>query len=650
MIGVCLLAMLSTTSFAAITRAPSTNSTSRSTPLSISPKLRKALIEALNNYDPEDSTEVADETTTFSTTTDEIEAETTTDTPTFIKIHTFSIDGDNSNENEVIKTIIITRPKTTLTPPKTEEDQVQIKFGKSPDPINEESDKSDNAQQVRSVESRKSLNSSVDKKEEKPKKKASEKAVTKTPVIPLITTPSTVATSSTNADGKNVEKVAKDGVKIQQAPLLAAFTVQQDANGHSQKVISLLRNPQVGKLNKYKDALSSETMNINRKLFELANTQSTADGKRIVNLQFRASQPESTQTFTTTTSTIRPTSLASSLAPSDPSREIIKSFEDKQRLLEEQIRLLTARQREQDEIIRRHHLLQDQISRQKFEQQRIQFEEDQRQRQFEDQRRRQRAEQEQQVQRQQIIQAQIAQQPQAQALIAPPSNTISNVQVIPSIPIGHTVGISVEQQPPFKDAIEFHPESPNLQKTIQRFQFRQFQQQQQRNNAAFTQPQQQQNQQTIIQKVEVQQLPASSLPTNLELPLRNAQTFNQISSLPTTLELPQKQFQQFSNQNVLQPLADVAAQSQTRPRVFRNDALQTGNHGFNTNNNNVFIQQQPLRSLDQSIDNQLFNQFLQHGISTRSAEDFRIISKILSYNHGTDPNINQQLLFANTQG
>lgn len=391
----------------------------------------------------------------------------------------------------------------------------------------------------------------------------------------------------------------------------------------------------------------------------LANAQSSVEGKRIVNLQFRASQPD----FSTTTSTtIRSTSLlpvTSSLAPSDPSREIIKSFEEKQRLLEEQIRLLQARQREQDEIIRRHHLLQDQISRQKFEQQRIQYEEEQRQRQLEDQRRRQRAEQEQQVQRQQQIQAQISQQPQAQALIAPPSQTSTSVQLVPSIPIGHTVGISVEQQPPFKDAIEFHPESPNLQKTIQRFHFRQFQQQQQRNSAAFNQqqPQNQQNQQTIIQKVEVQQLPvASQLPTSLELPLRNAQAFNQqqqqqqVSALPTTLELPQKQFQQFSsNQNVLQPLTDIVPQAQTRPRVFRNDALQTGNHGFN-NHNNVFIQQQPLRQLDQSIDNQLFNQFLQHGISTRSAEDFRIISKILSYNHGTDSNVNQQLLFANTQG
>jgi hypothetical protein len=249
MIGVCLLALLSTT-FAAITRAP-LNSTQRSTPLSISPKLRKALIEALNNYDGEDSTEereVGDETTTLSTTTEEIDADTTTDNPSFIKIHTFSIDGDNSNENEVIKTIIITRPKTTLTPPKplANDDQVQIKFGKTLDPLNEESDKNNNVQQVRSVESRTPANN-TEKKVEKPKKKASEKAITKTSIIPSITTPRSFDTVTTNADGKNVEKVVKDGVKIQQAPLLAAFTVQQDANGNAQKVISLLRDPQLGK-------------------------------------------------------------------------------------------------------------------------------------------------------------------------------------------------------------------------------------------------------------------------------------------------------------------------------------------------------------------------------------------------------------------
>lgn len=266
MIGVCLLAtlMLTTTSFAAITRSPlaTNSSTSRTTPLTISTKLRKALIEALNSYDTaEDSTEsIDDEATTLSSTeiNDIVEASTTTENPSsVIKIHTFSIDGDNSDENEVIKTIIITRPKTTLTPPKQlqsldedEDDQVQIKFGKSPDPVAVgESDNSDNLQQVRSVESRNSLNTAADEKKgtttTATKKKAAEKAPTTTPSI----TTTTIATVANNApaDGEKVSN-NKDEVKIQQAPLLAAFTVQQDANGKPHKVISLLQKTDLGEL------------------------------------------------------------------------------------------------------------------------------------------------------------------------------------------------------------------------------------------------------------------------------------------------------------------------------------------------------------------------------------------------------------------
>lgn len=265
MIGVCLLAtlMLTTTSFAAITRGPlaTNSSTSRTTPLTISTKLRKALIEALNSYDTaEDSTEsIDDEATTLSSTeiNDITEASTTTEHPSsVIKIHTFSIDGDNSDENEVIKTIIITRPKTTLTPPKQlqsldedDDDQVQIKFGKSPDPVAVgESDNSDNLQQVRSVESRNSLNTAADDEKKgtttaATKKKAAEKAPTTTPSI----TTTTIATVANNApaDGEKVTN-NKDEVKIQQAPLLAAFTVQQDANGKPHKVISLLQKTDLG--------------------------------------------------------------------------------------------------------------------------------------------------------------------------------------------------------------------------------------------------------------------------------------------------------------------------------------------------------------------------------------------------------------------
>ena len=618
MIGVCLVALVSC-ALAVVTKPPPTNeeTATPATAITINPKLRIALLEALNSYDGEDSTEVGnDESTTSGVTSD---FEDITNKP-FVKIHTFAIDGDKSDENEVIKTIIITRPRTTLTPPKNpsreisnRQDQVAINFDKSTDPVNAENDASISIHLARSVESSNSVNSS-DRKEEKPKKKASEKSVTK-PITPQTTT-TTLPPPVTNADGQNIEKVAKNDVKILQAPLLAAFTVQQDVNGQSKKVISLFKNPQENDVNQ----------------------------KRIFNMEFKASQPVPT--------------VAPTLAPSttiqfqneNSNQQLLSAFELKQRQLEQQIRFLQARQREQDEIIRRHQLLQDQQSRQNFvEQQRSRFEDEQRQRQKyeEDQRQRQRYEQEQQILLRQQ-QAQALQQPQTQPLQAPPSPS-ANVQFIPSIPIGHTVGISVEQQLPFKGPFEFNTDRPENQKTFsqfqQQFQLRQFQRQQQpfqqQQQQIFQQQQRnsgfnlQQSAQPLIQQHEVQQLP-----TTQELPLRSAQNFIQFTQLPINLELPQKPFQTFNSQPlaVLPSITESDPQTQPRTRVFRQDASQTGNFGFN-DFGNFQIQQQQLNPVDAALDNQLQNLFQQSGINTRSAEDFRIISKILSSNHGVPNNV-----------
>ena len=595
----CLLAVLSS-ALAAITKAPTRGtSATEANPITIDPKLRKALLEALTSYGGDESTEaVDDETSTYGSTTEED----TTDSPTFVKIHTFAIDGDKSDENEVIKTIIISRPRTTLTPPKEQvtnsiDDEVAIKFGKTPDPVSDkETDESDNIQIVRSIEAK-----SSNVKEEKPKKKASEKSVTK-PITPFTTTTTTLPPPVTNSDGENIEKV--ENVNIQTAPLAYSFTVQQDINGRPNNVFPLFKNQ------------------INEKK---ANPLPT----------------------------VAPTTIQASTTTVNTNQQLLSSFEYKQRQLEDQIRFLQARQREQDEIIRRHQLVQDQQSRQqqlqdqqnRQQQQRNNFEEELRQRQRfdEDQRQRQRFDQEQAfLLRQQQAQQQV-QQPQT-SLLAPVSSS-GNVQFIQSIPIGHTVGISVEQQLPFKGPSEFNPDQPELQKSFQQlqqnFQFRQFQQQQQR-NAAFNQ--QLPVAQALIQKQEVQQLPGiTQLPTNLETPVRSAQNFVQFTPLPTALELPLKPFQTFNSAplTILPSITEIAPQGQQRNRVFRQDASQTGNFGFN-DGRNFQIQQQQLNPVN-SIDAQLQNLFHQSGISTRSAEDFGIISKVLSLNHGV-PN---EYLFAN---
>jgi hypothetical protein len=602
MIGICLLALLSCT-MAAITQSPPTTQSqiAQAAAVTINPKLRRALLEALSSFDGDDSTESDEETTTSSNLGD---LEDVTNNPSFIKVHSFAIDGDKSDENEIIKTIIISRPRTTLTPPKpTLSDDVEINFEKTPDPINSVGINSQNIQQARSVETRLTLNG--EKKEEKQaKKKASEKSVTK-PIAPTTTT-TTLPPPVTNADGENIEKVEKNDVKIFQAPLLAAFTVQQDVNGQPNKVISLFKNPQHKK-------------------------QPEVTTSRIINMEFRPSQPE--------VSTSAPIQTpVTTVQAQTQNAQLISVFEQRQRQLEEQIRILQAKQREQEEIIRGHRI--EQQNRLRIEQQQVQL----RFQQPPAQQVQPPIQQVQQpIQQQQVIQQQIAQpiqqqqiqqvqqpiqqqqviQPVAQTLVAPPSPNV-NVQFIPSIPLGHTVGISVEQQLPFKGPAEFNPDKPNFQKSFhqrqQQFQFQQFQQQQAVNQGFANQQQ------------------VSQLPNNLELPVRQPQEFRTFTNLPTHLELPQRQFQTFNSAplSVLPSLTEVVPQTQSRNRVFRNDALQTGNFGVN-------IQRQQLVPVEQNFDSQLQNLLIQSGISPRSTEDFRIISKVLSLNHG----IPNELLFNN---
>lgn len=596
MIGICILATaLLSCSLAAIIQSPPTTSpqVTQAATVTINPKLRRALLQALSNFDGEDSTESDEETTTLNS----VDIDGVTNNPSFIKVHSFAIDGDKSDENEIIKTIIISRPRTTLTPPKTtasKSDEVELNFNKTPDPINSVAINTANIQQARSVETRISANN--EKKDEKQaKKKASEKSATK-PITPVTTT-STLPPPVTNADGENIEKVAKDDVKIFQAPLLAAFTVQQDASGQPNKVISLYKNPQ----------------------HQQQQQQQPEAKQKIVNMEFRSSQPE----VQVTASTSLPITTISAQTTNS---QLISVYEQKQRLLEEQIRILQARQREHEEIIRRHQLEQQQSRFRSEEEQRL------RQQQIQQAQIQQNQQQIQQNQQTQIQQQQLRLQqpppPASQALIAPPSPTV-NVQFIPSIPIGHTVGISVEQQLPFKGPVEFNPDKPDLQKSFsqrqQQFQFRQFQNQQLFNQGF--------NQQPIIQQQVI-----SQLPQNLELPVRQPQEFNTFSQLPTGLELPQKPFQTFNSSplTVLPSLTEIVPQVDSRNRVFRNDAQQTGNFGVNSQN--VQFQPQQVVSLGSNFDSQLQNLLFQSGISPRSTEDFRIISKVLSLNHGIPNN------------
>ena len=412
-------------------------------------------------------------------------------------------------------------------------------------------------------------------------------------------------------------------------------------------------------------------------------------------------------------------------------QQFLSAYEEKQRQLEHQILFLQAKQREQEELIRRHNLLQEQQNRQQFIDQRLRLQQNEQENFF-------RQQQQQQLQQQQNFQSNQQQQqnfqsnqqqqfrsnqqnfdsnqqnfqsnqqnfdsnqqnfqsnqqnfinpPKNQVLQAPP--TTNNIQFIESVPVGHTVGISVEQQLPFKGPVEFNPDNPDRQKTFtqlqQQYQHKQqqkqsqnqqqiFQKANQQFNQNFNQQTNQQNQnfnnnnqqnqnfnqnfqnqgfqqnnqqqpsaQALIQKQEVQEfsfLPQLTL--NQELPNRQAGAFiPQFTPLPTGLELPLRAYQTFNSSplTVLPSLTDIAQPSEARNRVFRQDAGQTGNFGINDQQQQQINhqQQQQFNPNESALDSQLQNLLLQSGLSTRSAEDFRIISKVLALNHGVPNNL-----------
>ncbi|KAL1379428.1 hypothetical protein pipiens_014913 [Culex pipiens pipiens] len=208
----------------------------------IDPALRKALLRALRHLKErqEEESDVLNTTEeNFATTIlDEILEESTSsqDRSPNVKYYSAETETDNG-ENEIIKTIIITKPKTTLTPPKEDYARDAV-----PDPIKErENELVDSNQVARSVVSgsANALGESKDEKAADDKKisvvTAASGSSTTAEVTPTVTTvtPTTTTTKGPthNSDGENIEKVKSEDVKIYQAPLVAAFTVQQDQLG-----------------------------------------------------------------------------------------------------------------------------------------------------------------------------------------------------------------------------------------------------------------------------------------------------------------------------------------------------------------------------------------------------------------------------------
>lgn len=248
-------------------------STSQSIVSRLNPALRKALLKALTNIEIDTSIEPDDDSTDLNgiqTTTirDEelLEESTAADLKALNLYNSYLTDGVNftqnsKDDNEIIHTIIVKAPKTTATSPAIDQgndptklilpqnDQVIIQFG-APDPVKDSDVHIETVQIARSVKTNEIDDGNGDGDEDfkvttyKPQSSTGLPGNGGGAVTTTGTEAAAVKTTTEllthNDDGENIEKVAKNDVKIYQAPLVAAFTVQQDALGLPKNVIPLI--------------------------------------------------------------------------------------------------------------------------------------------------------------------------------------------------------------------------------------------------------------------------------------------------------------------------------------------------------------------------------------------------------------------------
>lgn len=577
----------------------SIESTSQSIVSRLNPALRKALLKALSNIEIESTNEHEDSTdlngiqTTTSRDEELLEESTAADLKALNLYNSFLNDGVNftqksKDDNEIIHTIIVKAPKTTLAPSdqtnQQQNDQVIIQFG-APDPVKDSDVHIETVQIARSVKS-----NEIDDGDNNDEDDANLKATTYKPttIAATITTtttepsPPTTQAPTHNDDGENIERVSKNDVKIYQAPLVAAFTVQQDELGLPKNVIPLLHPIQ-------------SPPAIAKPIQEFTITSSTS-GTTIPPIDLKSSPTNQPFIATTPLTQQLPSennapsfTLSKSLELPSTKEAAFTTYalEQKRMQLEQQIALLQQQQRQTEESFRQQQAFQQQqaLNRQQelLLQQRYRFEEENRAR-------LQRYEQEQQLIRQQQFQNSqfLSNLPSLNHLSPPPAEQSSSVQIIPSL------SYPTQQLLPVREPNDFKPKPPSFTPS--------------------------------------QPLPvftgqtAPHLASGPQLPLKPAQQF--IQNIPASVPIPSFQSASHPSLNNIDPNA-ISDQARSRHRVFRQESG-TGNFGLNSVNTNF----PPIYPIF-NVDSQLQNLLLQSGISgVRSNEDLNIISKVLALNHG----------------
>ncbi|CAH0725189.1 unnamed protein product, partial [Brenthis ino] len=383
------------------------------------------------------------------------------------------------------------------------------------------------------------------------------------------TTTSTTTTTTTpkpthNEDGENIEEVNKKDVQVFQAPLVAAFTVHQDAQGVPKKVIPIYQQSNNQGILKPSPTLSTPT-NIIAPSF-LTPAIPTANIQRIPSTEFINQQ-----------------------------LTLQKQLEEKQLILEHQLRLLQIQQRQQEELLRNQQLLLQQKEAQRLQQALFEQEQFKRQKNIGEQ---------QQLPSNQISNTFNVQNNSPHILgqnNVRPQN--SQVSIQPSITLDQANTLAPQQQLPNREAVDFLIHLREQQQT-----------------------------QFPLQENHLPQGITNFLQPN---PVQN---FNQVSNFQLT--------------NQLRP-DDQQGQKQGN-RVFRHESS-VGNFGINQNYNRLNTFESPFsnrfltnRFNQFSRDSELKQLLAQSNINTRAHEDLNIVSKVLSLNHGIPlNNVANRLAFDN---
>ncbi|OWR46724.1 hypothetical protein KGM_202017 [Danaus plexippus plexippus] len=387
----------------------------------LDPYIRKALLKALS--DLEEGNNVTDfETTdgTSNTNTDRLTAEddlsVTQANKESIQIHSFLVNGQSAfaNSSNTSPTYIDNNISIISSTVGNVENHVtatatlptQTPFSE----IFQAKESGINVQQVRSIQSNPKKSIANGEKINQPVYRPKTISSTTTTSTTTTTTTTTTPKPTHNEDGENIEDVDKKDVQVFQAPLVAAFTVQQDANGIPKRVIPIY--------------------------------QQTNNGiPQAANLPTNILLPE-----------LLPPKPTPSSFLNAPSNDFIsqhltlqKQLEEKQRLLEEQLRFLQFQQRQQEELLRNQQIL---LQQKEAQRQQSLFEQEQ-------------------LKRQQLV----AEQQKVSRLNSNfpthkhiPQNPIvnnglrpqkSHVSIHPSVVLDNPNNLAGQQQLPNKEAVDF---------------------------------------------------------------------------------------------------------------------------------------------------------------------------------------------------